>query len=254
MTALLSAHALAVQTADRQLLLSAVSLQVHSGEVVGIIGANGAGKSTLLKVLAGIRPAPTGHVLLAGQEAHLVGPLQRARLQGYLEQRPVLHWPMQVQQVVALARLAFGDGDLPAGTAAITAALAATGMSAFARRDFQQLSEGEKLLVNLARVLAGEPRLLLADEPTAALDPAHQHRVMQLLRQRAQAGMGVLVVLHDLTLAARYCDRLLLLHAGAVMAEGLPGDVLTPANLQRTFGIDAELDAASRTVIIHTGT
>ncbi len=251
MTALLSATGLLLQTGDGRILLNRVSLQVNAGEIVGIIGANGAGKSTLLKVLAGIKPAQSGRVLLMGQDANSQSALQRARLQSYLEQRPVLHWPMRVQQVVALARLQFGDGELAAGANAVAQALAATGMGDFSQRDFQQLSEGEKLLVNLARVLASEPRLLLADEPTAALDPAHQQRVMQLLRQRAQDGKGVLVVLHDLTLAARYCDRLLLLHEGAVIAEGSPAAVLSRANLQRAFQIDAVLDAGNSTVIIH---
>ncbi len=252
MTPLLSAQDLSVHTADGQVLLKPVSLQVHSGEVVGIIGANGAGKSTLLKALAGIQPVPSGSIQLAGQEAPTLSSLQRAQILGYLEQRPQLHWPMQVQQVVALARLSFGDRELPDGIAAIAAALAATSMTAFSQRDFLQLSEGEKLLVNLARVLAGAPRLLLADEPTAALDPAHQHRVMQLLRQRAAAGMAVLVVLHDLTLAARYCDRLLLLHKGALLAEGTPAAVLSSANLQHAFHIDAVLDTASHAVMIRT--
>lgn len=252
MTVLLSAQALSLQAADRRVLLDNISLHVRAGETVGIIGANGAGKSTLLKVLAGIRPLQSGHIQLAAQSAQLLPPLQRARLQGYLEQRPQLHWPMQVQQVVALARLAFGDGERSVGKAAVANALAAMGMTAFAGREFLQLSEGEKLLVNLARVLAGEPQLLLADEPTAALDPAHQHRVMQRLRERAVAGMGILVVLHDLTLAARYCDRLLLLHDGVVIAEGLPADVLASNNLATAFQIDAMLDAASRTVIIRS--
>jgi len=252
MTLLLSAHDLQLQAADGRVLLNGISLQVAAGEIVGIIGANGAGKSSLLKVLAGIKPAQQGQVQVAGQDAQRLAPLQRARLQGYLEQRPVLHWPLQVQQVVALARLAFGDSEAPTGTAAIDTALAAIGISELAEREFLQLSEGEKLLVNLARVLAGEPQLLLADEPTAALDPAHQHWVMQLLRERARQNLGVLVVLHDLTLAARYCDRLLLLHEGSVLAAGTTDAVLTDTNLRRAFGIDATLDLATRTVIIHS--
>ena len=252
MTPLLSAHNLLLQAADGRVLLQQISLQIAAGELVGIIGANGAGKSSLLKVLAGIKPAQQGMVQVAGQNAARLAPLQRARLQGYLEQRPVLHWPLQVQQVVALARLAFGDSEAPTGTAAIDNALAAIGISELSQREFLQLSEGEKLLVNLARVLAGEPQLLLADDPTAALDPAHQHRVMQLLRERTRQHLGVLVVLHDLTLAARYCDRLLLLHEGLVIAEGATVTVLTDTNMRRAFGIDATLDLATRTVIIHS--
>jgi iron complex transport system ATP-binding protein len=124
------------------------------------------------------------------------------------------------------------------------------GIDSLAQRQFLQLSEGEKLLVNMARVLAAQPRIIIADEPTAALDPSHQLQVMCLLQQQAQAGAAVLLVLHDLTLAARYCDRLLLMHNGKVVTSGAPAAVLTREHLREVYQLDAQLDAQTRTVII----
>lgn len=227
-----------------------VSLTVAAGELVGIIGPNGAGKSSLLKLLAGLQVPDSGSVQLAGETLASLTPQQRARRLGYLEQRPVLHWPLSVQQVVALARLPHGDGDLDTGIRAVTAALATAGMQQFALRRFDSLSEGEKMRVNVARLLAGEPRVILADEPTAALDPARQMEVMEILRQQARAGSAVIVTLHELTLAARYCDRLVLLQQGRVLASGAAATVLTPALLSQAYDIDAHFDTTTATVIV----
>jgi iron complex transport system ATP-binding protein len=227
-----------------------VSLSVAAGELVGIIGANGAGKSSLLKLLAGLRPPDSGDIRFDGDALTQLTPQQRARRLGYLEQRPMLHWPLSVQQVVTLARLPHGDGDTTAGLQAVNAALATTGMQAFAARNFESLSEGEKMRSNLARLLAGQPRVLLADEPTAALDPARQQEVMAILRQQARGGSAVVVTLHELTLAARYCDRLVLLQQGRVLATGSATAVLTPALLAQAYEMDACLDITTATVII----
>ena len=244
---LLVAHRLHYRThADRE-LISDVSFNVHAREMVGVIGPNGAGKSTLLKLLAGLLVPTSGDIALDTQPLLAMTPTQRARVIAYLEQRPQLHWPLRVQQVVELARLAFNDPD---SAAIVAATMQATATDSLAQRDFLQLSEGEKLLVNLARTLAAQPQLLLADEPTAALDPANQHHIMQVLQQRARTGMGIVVVLHDLTLAARYCDRLVLLQQGRVVAQGAPAVVLAADNLRAAFRINARLDVASNTVII----
>jgi iron complex transport system ATP-binding protein len=229
-----------------------ISLKVEAGEVVGIIGPNGAGKSSLLKLLAGLQQADSGELLLVGKALAQHAPLDRARLLGYLEQRPVLHWPFTVRQVVALGRLPHGDAECGSGVAAIAAAMTQCDVARYATRNFLQLSEGEKMRVQLARLLAGQPRVLLADEPTASLDPARQHEVMALLRQQAKTGCGVVVTLHDLTTAARYCDRLLLLQQGRVLASGTAANVLTPALLAQTFQIDASFDTSSATVIIQS--
>lgn len=229
-----------------------ISLKVAAGEVVGIIGPNGAGKSSLLKLLAGLQVCDSGEVTLVGKAIATQAPLDRARLLGYLEQRPVLHWPFTVQQVVALGRLPCGDADRVSGVTAVTSALTQCDVARYATRNFLQLSEGEKMRVHLARLLAGQPRVLLADEPTASLDPARQHEVMALLRQQAKAGCGVVLTLHDLTIAARYCDRLLLLQQGRLLASGTAAEVLTPALLAQTFQIDASFDINSATVIIRS--
>ncbi len=227
-----------------------ISLNVTAGELVGIIGANGAGKSSLLKLLTGLQAPDSGMARLDGEALALLTPQQRARRLGYLEQRPILHWPLSVQQVVTLARLPHGDGDIAAGLQAVNAALATTGMQTFASRSFDSLSEGEKMRVHIARLLAGQPRVLVADEPTAALDPARQLEVMEILRQQARAGSAVVVTLHELTLAARYCDRLVLLQQGRVLATGTSANVLTPALLAQAYEIDACFDPSTATVIV----
>ncbi|HTQ98807.1 MAG TPA: ABC transporter ATP-binding protein [Candidatus Acidoferrum sp.] len=254
MTVLLQANDVSLSSRDGKRLVEQVSLTLNTGEVVGVIGPNGAGKSSLIKLLTGLRKPDSGTVLLDGVELGLHDPTQRARRIGYVEQRPHLYWPLTVMQVVALARLVHGDADTPAGHAILDEALHTVGIRYLAQRQFLQLSEGEKLLVNLARILAAQPGLIIADEPTAALDPARQLEVMQLLHQQARNGAGVLLVLHELTLAARYCDRLLLMQNARVFAEGTASEVLTRDNLRSVYQLDAQLDWPTRTVIIDTAT
>jgi iron complex transport system ATP-binding protein len=247
---LLSAHQLGLTLGGRTLLQD-IDLELRPGYFVGIIGPNGAGKSTLLKILAGIEVADKGEVLLRGTALQSLAPMQRAQQIAWLEQRPQLHWPLQVRQVVALGRLPYRTRqDDAADNAAINQALASCGISQLQQRLFPELSEGEKLLVNLARILAVQSPLILADEPTAALDPRHQQQILSLLRQRASQGAAVVVVLHDLSLAARFCEHLLLLHEGKIVAEGTPRQVLTPEKLRATYDIDAELDPATGTVLV----
>lgn len=246
---LLDAQALSLQLGGA-VLLREIDLQVQGGELVGLIGPNGAGKSSLLRVLAGMETAGSGRVTLSGQPLQQLGSEQRARRIAWLEQRPQLHWPLPVHQVVALGRLPWRHAQGPADSAAVSAALARCGLQALSDRDFTSLSEGEKLLVNLARILAVESDLILADEPTAALDPGQQLQVMALLQQQAQAGKAVLAVLHDLNLAARYCSRLLLMHQGGIVASGTPEQVLTPALLKQVYRIQARFDPATQTVLV----
>jgi iron complex transport system ATP-binding protein len=248
--ALLSAQALCMQ-ADGVTVLDNITMELQRGELLGVIGPNGAGKSTLLKVLAGIDVATAGSVLLEGTPLQQLSATQRARRIAWLEQRPLLHWPLTVRQVVALGRLPYrGNNAAVVDAAAIDKALAMTGIEGLQQRLFPRLSEGEKLLVNLARILATQCDVILADEPTSALDPRHQLQVMALLQQLALNGAGVVVVLHDLTLAARYCHRLLLLHAGKVAACGTPAALLTVENLAQVYGIAASFDTDSSTVLI----
>jgi len=242
-------------TADGTTLLRALDLQLDCGELVGVIGPNGAGKSTLLRCLAGIETASTGQVLLDALPLQSATLEQRARAIAWLEQRPQLHWPLSVEQVVSLGRLPWRDlPQAQPAAALVQRALERCDLLQLRTREFHSLSEGEKLLVNLARVLAVEARLVLADEPTAALDPRQQLRVMELLQQEAHTGKAVLAVLHDLTLAARFCSRLILLHQGGIVAAGAPEAVLTPQHLATVYGVRGAYDPALRTVIISDST
>ena len=223
-------------------VLSGVSAQLAAGELVGLIGANGAGKSTLMRVAAGVLAASGGRLLLGDSELQHQSGRQRARQLAYLPQGAPCHWPLPVARLVALGRLPHlqpwqrpGKAD----HAAVAWAMQQADVSHLAERDALSLSGGERARVMLARALAGEPTLLLADEPVAGLDPAHQLAVMRTLRERRQAGTGVLVSLHDLGLAARFCDRLWLLHKGRLLADGTPPDVLQPTHLVTAFGIEA---------------
>lgn len=222
-------------------ILHGVSLHAAPGEVVGLIGPNGAGKSTLLAVLAGLLPARDGVLSLAGQSLASLEPRERARMLAYMPQAPDCHWPLAVEQVVALGRLPHRSpwsGTSAADRAAVAAALERLEVAPFAERLFTQLSGGEKMRVLLARAICGAPRVLLADEPVDGLDPAHQLEVMELLRELAADGCAVVVVLHDLALAGRFCDRLVLLKAGRVLAAGAAREVLTDENCARAYGIE----------------
>ena len=246
---LLAATGLRVH-ADDATLLDAVDLQVPAGAVLGIVGPNGAGKSTLLKVVAGVQVPDAGQVLLDGKALADVPATTRARILAYLEQRPFVHWPLTVAQVVGLGRLAHGDEASAHALQVIESVLGATDCLALRTRAFHTLSEGEKVRVHLARALAGAPRVVLADEPIAALDPWHQLQVLDLLRTEAARGTGIAVVLHDLQLAARYCDRLLVLDRGRVVTHGEPRAVLTPDLLAAVWRIDATVDSATLSINI----
>jgi iron complex transport system ATP-binding protein len=220
-----------------QTVLDGIDIALDQGELVGLIGPNGAGKTTLLRVLAGLQKADAGRVLCDGTAIEAISPRDFARSVAYLAQSGEVHWPMHAQAVVALGRLPHrasqADDD-----AAIARAMQATNVAAFAGRAMDTLSGGERMRVLLARALAVEASLLLADEPVAALDPLHQLRVMALLQATARGGAGVMAVLHDLSLAARYCDRLVLIAEGCVIAQGSPADVLQPVHLKRAYGVE----------------
>lgn len=227
---------------QQQPVLDRFSLQLHPGQLTGLIGPNGAGKSTLLNCLAGLIRPDRGEVLLDGIPLEQIDSRSRGRLLGYLAQQGEIHWPINVERLVQLGRtphLSSWQQPDDSDRAAVEQAMQQTDTLTLAERCATELSGGEKSRVLLARLLAGEPRILLADEPVAALDPAHQLSVMQILQQFAHQGGTTLTVLHDLNLAARYCDRILMLHQGKLIADGPPSEVLTPANLQQVFGINA---------------
>ncbi|MCV2219640.1 ABC transporter ATP-binding protein [Thauera sp. Sel9] len=233
----LSGKNLGVAVRDRQ-LIEGIDFELRAGELTGIIGANGAGKSTLLKALAGLLPC-SGRIMLDGRPLQTHSPSGRACRIAYLAQGHSAHWPLPVREVVALGRLPHGRGNGPEDAAIVDRVLRATDALGLAERNVLTLSGGERARVMLARALAVEPKVLLADEPLAALDPAHQISIMQLFAAKAAAGLAIGVVLHDLTLAARFCSRLVLLHEGRVLAAGTPREVFDDALLAEAFGIRA---------------
>jgi iron complex transport system ATP-binding protein len=215
--------------------LDAVSAELHPGEVTAICGPNGAGKSTLLQCLAGLLPPERGSVMLDEAPIASLHPRARARAIGYLPQDGEIAWDLSVRNLVALGRLPHGDG----GPAQVAAALAALDLEAFAGRPVGTLSGGERARALLARVLAGEPRWILADEPLAALDLGHQLALVAHLRRAAREGAGVVMVLHDLGLAMNHADRVLVLANGYLAADDLPEAALQPALIERVWGVPA---------------
>lgn len=225
--------------------LQGISLNLCAGEVLGILGANGAGKSTLLHCLAGIQEYQ-GEVLLQGHPLTRVPERQRAQQVGFLPQSSQSAWALSVRDVISLGRLPWGDSN----TEAIVQAATATGVTDWLERPVDRLSGGQQARVWLARVLAGQPRVLLADEPVASLDLRQQQVVLDLLRDYAAGGCGVMLSIHGLSLAARYCDRLALLHEGRLLALGGVAEVLTVEYLQQAFAVDAYIDLQGQPPIV----
>lgn len=220
-----------------------VSLELQPGEVVGLLGPNGAGKSTLLRAMAGLTPYG-GQVTLEGAEIAAMGEALRAKRIAYLPQARLIGWSVTVERLVELGRLPwrrFGSVATEADRRIVAEAMRLTDVSALSGRLATQISGGEQARVLAARAIAQDTPLLLADEPAAGLDPAHQIAMMNAFRSLAMKGRTVFVSLHDLTLAARWCDRLVMLHAGKVVAEGEPGDVITTGTLRRVFGVEAQV-------------
>ena len=215
--------------------LNDVSAALRPSEVTAICGPNGAGKSSLLQCLAGLLMAERGDVRLGGTALAGLHPRKRAQAIGYLPQAGEIAWDVSVRNLVALGRLPHGDG----GEAQIGAALAALDLESFSTRPVSTLSGGEKARVLLARVLAGEPRWILADEPLAALDLGHQFALIAHLRRAADAGAGVVLVLHDLALAMNHADRVLVLDRGRLVADGPPEAALEAALIERVWGVSA---------------
>lgn len=236
----LRADHLAVSLGGRR-VLEGVSAALRPGRVTAILGPNGSGKSTLVKALAGLIEVDAGQVRLGDRTINRIDPRERARLIGYLPQDGTVHWNVTVAELVALGRLPHRTpfaAPSVADSAAIASALAATDSFELAHRGVDTLSGGERARVLLARVLAGEPQWLLADEPLASLDPVHQIDLLDQLRALAAAGMGVVIVLHDLVQAARAADDVLLLNQGKVVAFGRPAEALAPKRLREAFGVE----------------
>lgn len=227
---ILSAHNL---TITRR--LANVSLTLEPGTITAICGPNGAGKSTLLETLAGQIKPDLGQVCLGDTMLAAMTPRERARVIGYLPQQAEIAWDVPVRRLVELGRMPHGD----ARAEPVDAALTALDLTSFADRRAQALSGGETARVLLARVLAGEPQWILADEPLAALDLAHQLALLAYLRCAADAGAGVVLVLHDLALAINHADRAVVLHEGGVATDGPGEDALAHQVIERVWGVSA---------------
>lgn len=216
-----------------------VSLEFAAGGIVGIIGPNGAGKSTFLKALLGLLPA-RGTIAYGGVPLEEIGRSALARIASFLPQDREIAWPLSVENVVALGRtpyLAPMSGPTAADRAAVERAMTLTDVSQFHSRTIATLSGGERARVLMARVLAQETPVLIADEPIAALDPGHQIALLETLDALAKNGHTILVSLHDIALAARWCRRLVLLDRGRVAADGPPSEVLTPDIVRDVYGV-----------------
>ncbi|WP_408906018.1 ABC transporter ATP-binding protein [Nguyenibacter vanlangensis] len=219
-------------------ILDDAAARLAPGEVLGLIGPNGAGKSTLLRVMAGMQRPDAGGAVLDGRDLAAAAAGWRARHLSFLPQEDVPPPPMRVEDLVALGRLPHrAHPERARDREAITRALRETDLLDLRARPGSMLSGGERARMRLARALAVEAAYLLADEPVAALDPAHALNVMASFRRLAAGGTGVAVVLHDLALAARFCDRVMLMQAGRVVADGLPQDVLTDMAMQAVYGV-----------------
>ena len=226
-------------------VLDGLDLEVPRGQLLGVIGPNGAGKSTLVRLLLGLHRPHAGRVLVDGVEAHAPGREARrafARKVGAVVQDEALEFPFTAREVVLMGRIAHLPPlgfERAADLDAADRALAETDTRALADRPLHTLSGGERKRVFLARALAQDPELLILDEPVAALDLSHQLAIFDLLRARHQRGGTVIVVVHDLNLAAAYCERLLLVRPHAPALHGTVEDILTAERVRETFGVEA---------------
>ncbi|MCZ4296491.1 ABC transporter ATP-binding protein [Henriciella marina] len=231
--------------AGQTALVTEADFRVGAGEFVALIGPNGAGKTSLLRASLGLEKASGGLASIDDENSAELAPMERARRVAYLPQQRPLAWPNTVRDVVALGRYAYGaaPGRLGAQDAdAVERALTKTGLEKLAYRQTDTLSGGELARVHFARALASEAGLLVADEPVAALDPRHQFRIMDIIQQYIAAGGGALVVLHDLSLAARYASRMIWMKDTRIVADGPVEDTLTANRMAEVFSVRAKVE------------
>ena len=235
---------LTVQAKDAA-LVKAASFRLSPGEFVVLLGPNGAGKTSLIRASLGLQASSTGQSTLGGDNVIDLSAISRSRKVAYLPQIRPLAWPNIVRDVVALGRFSHGAtlGRLKGLDAeAVKRAIAACDLTHLANRRANTLSGGELARMHCARAFAAEAPLLIADEPTAALDPRHQFRILDLIGDYVRNGGGALVVLHDIQMAARYATRLIWMMEGRIVADGSPAETLTSERLQEVYGIRASID------------
>ena len=227
-----------------KVILEGINLELNSGELVVLLGANGAGKSSLLRSALGLAQVSTGESLIDEQLVTTLSSANRAKKVAYLPQKRPLAWPIKVFDVVSLGRYAYGvnlgrlkNDDLESVESAITSC----GLEQLRNRRVDTLSGGEAARVHVARAVAANAALLLADEPTAALDPKHQLDVMQLIRRYVDMGGGALVVGHEASLAARFADRLIWMRDGRIVADGTVKETMTAAMMAEIYGVSAQI-------------
>ncbi len=233
-------------------VLRGPSVAAHSPNFIGLVGPNGAGKTTLVRAIANLIPFE-GTIALDGAAVNVIEARARARKIAYLAQGAESHWPLTAERLVALGRLPHLEpfrAPQPSDEEAIEHAMELADVAQFRQRDVLTLSGGERARVLLARALAVEAELLLVDEPVASLDPYHQLGVMEVLRAYVDRGRMVIAVLHDLSLAARFCDRLILLDEGVIRADGVPAQVLTPENLRSVYRVEAQIGGEGRNFFV----
>ena len=220
-------------------VLSGVTVEFARGTLSVVVGPNGAGKSTLLKCCAGLIETEAGTVLAGGEPLAAMPPPARARRIAYLPQTRFVHWPLAVRDVVALGRLPHGSGRALADRDAVEGAMETMALGRLAGRAVGELSGGELARVLLARALAQETPIVIADEPVAGLDPAHQLELFSAFLELTRAGRTIVVAMHELSLAARFADHAVLLSEGSVLAAGPAREALTRDRIAAAFGVDA---------------
>jgi iron complex transport system ATP-binding protein len=252
MSGFLTAQDVSVTLAGRAVMKN-ISLELSPGHLVALVGPNGAGKTTLLRALAGLLPSD-GAIHVHGEALSALSLRERARRFAYLPQGHIVHWPLPARDIVALGRYPHGATDparlTPRDTEAVLRAMQAADVMEFSARRVTELSGGERSRVALARVLAVEAPVILADEPTSSLDPRHQLDIMKTLRSAADRGALVIVVTHDLGLAARFADTVLVLSEGRLVSQGAPVEALSEQIMAEVFRISAYRAEYQREAVI----
>lgn len=248
----LNAKSLTFSISDR-MILNDISLAFQKQELVAFVGPNGAGKSTLLRCLAGLSKPTNGRVNLGNHELFDLSPEKRAQKLAYLPQVRPIEWPITVKDLVALGRFSFGTptGKLSSKDAeAITDAMINSSVSDLENRKTNTLSGGELTRAHCARIFAAKADYMLFDEPIAALDPRHQIAIIEMIRREVDNGACAIVVIHDLSIAARFADRLVWMKNGEIKSDGPALETLTPGLVEQTFGITAEILPHQKNAVI----